>query len=71
MATESKQHTSLTEPKAKWIRVELDNGKVLSAEGSQAAEIWEWLMAAESILCIHGGHYRGEPFTTTEPEKAR
>lgn len=57
-------------PKATSLRVEFEDGTLYTAEGDTAAEIWDWLMAAEGMLCIHGGAYHGPQFTITKPDGA-
>jgi len=50
-------------PKATLIRVEFEDGTLYTAEGDQAAQIWDWYRAGEGMNCIHGAEYKGPRFT--------
>jgi hypothetical protein len=47
------------------MTVEFEDGKVLTAEGTDAFEIWQWLMAGQSMNYIHGARYQGPGFKET------
>jgi hypothetical protein len=49
--------------KAKLIRIEFEDGKVYTAQDKQAADIFDWYLACESMNCLHGAAYRGQKFT--------
>ena len=49
--------------KARSIRIEFEDGKLYTAEGQQAAQIFDWYLSCETLACIHGGAYRGPKFT--------
>jgi len=49
--------------KATLIRVEFDDGTLQTAEGDQAAQIWDWYRAGEAMNCIHGARYDGPKWT--------
>lgn len=49
--------------KATRIKIEFEDGSALEANGKQAADIMDWYSAGESMLCVHGGEYKGEKFT--------
>ena len=66
--------------KAKSIRIVFEDGKVFTAEGKQAADIFDWYLSCETMNCIHGAAYQGEKFTisvgpapavTSETEKGK
>ena len=53
-------------PKAILIRIEFDNGALLTAKGDQATQIWNWYRSTEVLNFIHGQRYIGPTFTEGE-----
>lgn len=51
--------------KAKYIKVELEDGQVWTAENQGAAEILDWYLECENLAWNHGYRYKGIKFTQT------
>jgi hypothetical protein len=41
------------------VRFEYSDGSAEYAKGDHAQEVMDWLNAAQSMLCVHGGNYTG------------
>lgn len=50
------------------IRVEFEDGSILSAEGPDANSIWQWLQQAQTFAFIHGQEYHGAALTKSQKE---
>jgi hypothetical protein len=55
-------------PKVTHIEICYDDGSREFADGDAANQVWDWLMSAQTMLCIHGGAYKG-PKLTVDPGK--
>lgn len=55
------------------IKIEFDDGSILSAEDAAANNIWSWWQSAVTTAYIHGYDYKGPHLTKTNPrlEQAR
>jgi hypothetical protein len=49
----------MAEKKVTLVRIEYSDGSAELAEGNHAEEVMNWYHAAESMLLIHGGVYKG------------
>ena len=53
-------------PKATAIRVELDDGTILTAQGEHAAEVWQFWGSCEVLAYVHGCTYQGKPLESSK-----
>jgi hypothetical protein len=49
----------MEERKATLVIFAYDDGSFEYSVGDSAAEVMEWLIAAQSMLCVHGSNYTG------------
>ena len=63
----TKMLAETTLPKATSIRIEFDDGSILSADESAANNIWSWWQAAQTTAFIHGYDYKGPQLEKTNP----
>ena len=54
-------------PRAINIRIEFDDGTILSAGEDSANGIWSWWQTAQTIAFIHGNDYKGPNLEKSNP----
>jgi hypothetical protein len=53
----------MSDAKCNSIRVELSDGRVLTASGKEADAIWSWYLSCEQLAGIHGARFAGKGYT--------
>lgn len=59
----------MSQPKASKILIEYEDGTKKSAEGKEAAAIWEHFNALETFYWVHGFRYQGPCLQPVEEKK--